>query len=109
VGSVQVVKGFEMDAEPQKIYPGRNGDVKIEIHELERIEIRSVYAGYQVVDGGLRRLPIGSTMDVERGIFYWLPGPGFLGEYGFVFVMRDKNGTYKRRNITIKILPGVSH
>jgi hypothetical protein len=109
VGPVQVVKGFEMDAEPQKIYPGRNGDVKIEIHELERIEIRSVYAGYQVVDGGLRRLPIGSTMDVERGIFYWLPGPGFLGEYGFVFVMRDKNGTYKRRNITIKILPGVSH
>jgi hypothetical protein len=115
---VEIIKGCDGDVAPQKIYPGKDGNITIKIHELQRIEmhvgaphavpLRRKYAGFQVVDGRLRRLPIGSTMDMEKGIFYWQPGPGFIGEYGFMFLMRDQNGTYKSRNITINILPGVS-
>ena len=37
----------------------------------------------------LRDLPIGSTFDVEGGIFYWQPGPAFLGEYMLEFHAED--------------------
>ena len=45
-----------------------------------------ISAGYLVVGEQLRELPIGSTLDKENGIFYWQPGPGFIGEYRFVFI-----------------------
>jgi hypothetical protein len=41
---------------------------------------------YLVVGDEWRSLPIGSTFDAERSIFYWQPGPGFLGDYDFVFI-----------------------
>jgi hypothetical protein len=44
------------------------------------------YEAYQVVGGTLRRLPIGSSFDPDRGIFYWQPVPGYLGSFDFVFL-----------------------
>jgi hypothetical protein len=44
------------------------------------------YEGYLIVGDELRPLPIGSTLDARTGIFSWLPGPGFLGDYRLVFV-----------------------
>jgi formylglycine-generating enzyme required for sulfatase activity len=41
--------------------------------------------GYVLTDGTYSRLPIGATLDKEKGIIYWLPGPGFLGEYELLF------------------------
>ena len=67
----------------------------IELRELERLEIH--LAGGQQwtaalrVGNELRELPIGSTFDAEGGIFYWQPGPGFLGEY--VLEFRAADGT----------------
>lgn len=58
-----------------------------------------------VVGNQLRALPIGSTFDTEKGIFYWHPGPGFIGKYRLVFVTRSEIGTFTKRNITIKIVP----
>jgi len=52
----------------------------------------SFYYGYLVVGEKLRPLPIGSTLDSERGIFYWQPGPGFLGPYDFVFIKECASG-----------------
>ncbi len=50
-------------------------------------------------------LPIGSTLDRSKGIFYWQPGPGFIGEYAFVFIETTGSGWRSKKNILIKIVP----
>jgi hypothetical protein len=70
--------------------------------ELERLEIRlfpertvrldKLYKGYQLIGERLRPLPIGSTLDTQKGIFSWYPGPGYFGEYWFVFIETDPMG-----------------
>jgi len=87
----------------------------IEIKELERVEINLSgkgvaplavrIEGYLVVGGQLKELPIGSTLDKDRGIFYWQPGPGFIGTYSFVFVLTDAKGQSIKKSIKIKIEP----
>ncbi|MCX6580793.1 MAG: hypothetical protein NT166_11500 [Candidatus Aminicenantes bacterium] len=47
---------------------------------------------------------VGSTMDVERGIFYWQPGPGFVGRYRLVFIKKDSHGRATRKDIIVEIL-----
>ncbi|MCP4709602.1 MAG: BACON domain-containing protein, partial [Planctomycetes bacterium] len=88
---VEVIKGFNRNVIPQKYYMGENGFIDVEIKELERIKIHidgnskfkiqnsKFYSGFQLVGNERRPLPTGSTMDRERGIFYWQPGPGFIG------------------------------
>ncbi|UCH97922.1 MAG: BACON domain-containing protein, partial [Candidatus Aminicenantes bacterium] len=68
-----------------------NGVYNIRIKELEPIAVDfpgdiTLIAGYTLVGKELRSLPIGSTFDWEAGKFYWQPGPGFIGEYRFVFI-----------------------
>ncbi|MCP4147541.1 MAG: hypothetical protein GY757_07305 [bacterium] len=41
--------------------------------------------GYLVVGDKLEALPVGSTLDAKKGIFYWQPGPVFQGEFRFLF------------------------
>jgi hypothetical protein len=56
----------------------------IEARELERIEVEvGANDGYLIVNSERRPLPIGSTL--RDGVFYWQPGPGFLGEYQLQF------------------------
>jgi hypothetical protein len=66
---------------------------------------KAKYSGYLIVNNELHPLPIGSTLDEERGIFYWQPGPGFLGAYDFVFVRESTNGSWKKTYIKVKIVP----
>jgi hypothetical protein len=90
------------------IEPGDADVARIESRELERLEIRideepaptRFYRGYMVVDNVLKALPPGSTLDRISGVFYWSPGPGFVGNYEFVFI----NGPNIKRMI-INILP----
>ncbi|MCX6580638.1 MAG: Ig-like domain-containing protein [Candidatus Aminicenantes bacterium] len=87
----------------------------VEIQELERVEINLSdegvapqairVEGYSVVGDQLRELPIGSTLDKERGVFYWQPGPGFVGEYRLVFIGKDDQGQATRKNIVVNIEP----
>jgi hypothetical protein len=116
--AVQIKKGYKENLEPKTIFPDNNGIVNIQIIELERIEIYlhtkeeracpweniGKWLGYQMVGDQLRSLPIGSTLDIEKGIFYWQPGPGFIGEYGFVFISKRPNDdiTQTHINVTIK-------
>ncbi len=86
--------------------------MNIEIREMERVVIKInegresvLVAGYLSVGNDLRSLPIGSTLDMDRGIFYWHPGPGFLGEYRLVFVEKRFTGKTVKRKITIIITP----
>jgi hypothetical protein len=130
--SVEIIKGYKKDVEVQTIYPDDGGNIAIELRELERLKVRfvpeaagglappshapsrdssfiiheyteSFYWGYHVVNHQLRPLPIGATLDAERGIFYWQPGPGFTGEFQFVFFIKQENREFSRKNITVKI------
>jgi hypothetical protein len=121
----RILKGYNKNKEPQKMYPDYEGITTIEIKELERIEVRlgdnnltvntqnitqknistQRYTGYLILNNQLRSLPIGSSLDSQRGVFYWQPGPGFLGEYRFVFIEKNNNGNLSRRYININIVP----
>jgi hypothetical protein len=85
-------KGYNRYVDPQVIHPGEGGAIYLGTGELEPIEIHlpGVYAGSLVVGSQLRPLPIGSSLDTKKGIFYWLPGPGFLGNYEFIFLKKQK-------------------
>jgi hypothetical protein len=117
-GPVGIRRGYGKNMKPETIYPDDNGIINIEIKELERLEIRfnndyttdESSTGSSTVNIEPRTLnfsplPIGSTLDTQRGIFYWLPGPGFLGEYPLVFVEIRQNEDMNMKNILIKILP----
>ena len=68
------------------------------------IQNSKFYSGYQVIGSQFRPLPVGSTFDTKRGIFYWQPGVGFNGDYEFVFIKAEGNDRRKIR-IKVKILP----
>jgi len=91
-------RGTTGDGRPQPLYPCAGGIVNIEIRELEPLELHLPFKKvFQSVGDRLRPLPIGSTVDPERGIFYWLPGAGFCGDYEFVFINTGTEGTQKTR------------
>ncbi len=60
-----------------------------DISVLEPLEIHlpgGNYKGYVRVGDEYRPLPVGSTFDRGAGIFYWMPLPGFHGEYRLEFM-----------------------
>jgi len=76
----------------------------IEIEEVGLLEIPlDATSGYQLVNGERRPLPIGSSLN--RGVFYWQPGPGFLGQYHLVFEREDGTETHLRVTIRAKTYP----
>jgi len=101
-----------------------NGLFEIEIKELQRVVINlngkrkfkpsavlkrrfkkrnrklAKYKGFVQFGQKLRKLPIGSTLDQQKGIFYWQPGPGFVGEYNFFFI-NERDKTLKKVKVTI--------
>jgi hypothetical protein len=112
LGPVWVKKGRESDTMPREVIPDEKGFRTIEIQGLERVVIelspgdtgRSVFSGYLLEGDHLYPLPIGSTLDRERGIFYWCPGPGFIGEYRLVFIKAVDNEPGSSKMVTIKIV-----
>jgi hypothetical protein len=127
---VTVKKGFGKNIEAQKFYPDDNDMITVETRELERVVIHlddirdeieiekkgkdnskfkiqnsKLCAGYLVIDNELRRLPIGSTFDTETGTFYWQPGPGFVGQYDFVFIKKGPDGEWQKKIIRVVINP----
>jgi hypothetical protein len=97
---IRVKRGYDEDTEPRGIYPDENEMITIEIKELERLEI-----DFSHPVECISRLPIGSFLDTERGIFYWQPGAGYLGEYELIFIERANVDRIRKRVILIKILP----
>jgi hypothetical protein len=115
-------EGYGKDIEPREMVPDDSGNITIEIKELERVSIKfeaagtyrglappSTWNGYHVIGSRLKPLPIGSTLDMARGIFYWQPGPGFLGRFHLLFVASTQHGEMKRKRIVINIVPQISH
>jgi Leucine-rich repeat (LRR) protein len=106
---IEVTTGYESDSRPQTVYPDENGNITIEIHQMDRVEIR--FFGEEAALTNSTRstlnvspLPIGSTMDIEKGVFYWQPGPAFLGEYRLVFIDNMQDLAVGRKNIIVKIV-----
>ncbi|MCP5046731.1 MAG: hypothetical protein GY940_06140 [bacterium] len=98
---VNVKKGYGGDSNLQPVNRDKNGTVWIEIKELERLEIHFPHGQ----TSNLSPLPVGSTLDRRRGIFYWQPGPGFLGEHRFPFIGVNSRGNRVSTCIIIKIRP----
>lgn len=107
---VRVIKGFNAGNRLEWKYPDRKGVMEIQIKQMERLRVflrnrDEAIAGYLLVGDELRRLPIGSTLDKEKGIFYWQPGPGFLGEYTFLFIFEGADGGFHKKIIKASIEP----
>lgn len=101
-------KGCNENTQPQVISPGNDGVITVEIKELERVKLRlymNITAAYQVVGQQYRKLPWGSFLDKEKGIFYWQPGHGYVGRYRLVFAETDEFGNQNRKDIEINICP----
>ena len=85
----------------------------VEIRELEQLEIdlvegkqTPVYCrGYLVVGDRLRPLPVGSMLDSEKGVFYWQPGVGYLGDYEFIFIMEEETEGIRKHRLRVRIVP----
>ena len=92
-----------------------SGDCIINIKELEPIEMHLTdcilntgdpgnrFDGYLLAGNRLTPLPAGSTLDCGRGIFYWMPGIGYYGEYRFAFTVETTRGKTKKY-VTINII-----
>jgi hypothetical protein len=76
-----------------------------DILEYDKGLINYEFSGYQVIGERLKPLPVGSAIDSRKGIFYWQPGPGFIGNYELVFIFKDSVGSMTKRRINIKIIP----
>lgn len=78
---------------------------KIHTEVLSRLEIRLTgTGGKQYLGWGedpTKALPIGSTLDQDKGIFYWSIGPGFLGRHVLHFAVTD--GTFRSQPIQIVV------
>ncbi len=113
--TLQVVHGFAGPHAAVPVTAGKEGDMVIQSRELERVAVylenttqkddsnNAGYTGYMEAGGHLFPLPIGSTLDSENGIFYWQPGPGFVGTYRFVFISHTGTTKMRRKNISIAI------
>lgn len=106
---VRFRKGYNTTTPPEEIYPGEKGCINIDIRELDRIVVHldgyeqesgAAWQGFQVIGNGAAALPIGSTLDREKGIFYWQASHGFYGQYRLVFIDTIKN-VKRKINITI--------
>ncbi|MCP2597245.1 hypothetical protein NLC93_05185, partial [Candidatus Aminicenantes bacterium AC-335-G13] len=51
------------------------------------------------------RLPIGSTLDRRKGVFYWMPGPGFLRKHILHFTVTDGICISKPIKVIVNIVP----
>ncbi|MGD2085938.1 MAG: SBBP repeat-containing protein [Candidatus Aminicenantes bacterium] len=120
---IHLKKGYETDSEPYVLYPDNEGNITIDIKEDERVEIQlgdknevagsmeqetgrtDSWTGFLLIGHKQQSLPIGSTLDVSNGIFNWQPGPGFIGEYRFVFIEKGPDGELTKKNIKLVINP----
>ncbi len=52
-----------------------------------------------------KALPIGSSLDRDKGIFSWIPTPGFIGRYVFHFAVIDGSHMSKPLQVVVNVIP----
>jgi hypothetical protein len=85
------------------------GEREIEAEELDYVEIKLDASGGRKLVGWAedrtRSLPIGSTLDEEKGVFHWLIGPGFLGRHVLHFAVCDGHFVSPSSEVVVNIRP----
>jgi len=129
---VYITRGFRDELPTETIFPGTDGSARIEIPAVSQVAVylneqemrandaerearsrrillgsndsngTSRFEAYELALGQLRPLPIGASFDSRDGVFYWQPGPGFLGEYQFVIIDFGKS---TKKTIKVAIVP----
>ena len=98
---VRVRHGLSVYREPDPLAPDIDGSYSVTMEEVGHIELHlGATVGSMLVQGEVRALPTGSTL--KGGVFYWQPGPGFLGEYTMQFERQDGTRIPVRVNIVPK-------
>ena len=81
----------------------------VEVEELERIVVKfKGKGGDRFIGWGedeTQRLPVGSTLDAESGVFSWMPGPGFLGKHVLHFAVVAGNSRSQPLTLIVNIRP----
>jgi hypothetical protein len=118
-GLIVLKKGFPRDINSppaERLTPAGDGVILIEIKQLEHIEVRfnrvsslnhdlpgtpqsTKLQGCLMVGNKIKPLPVGSTLDEFNGVFYWQPGPGFIGSYRLIFT-----DIFNDRQYVIKVI-----
>jgi hypothetical protein len=97
---VQVLHGLNVNRQSDPIVQGSDGGYSVTMEEVGLIELQlGAATGNMAVEGEALALPTGSTL--KGGVFYWQPGPGFLGEYTMHFARPDGSKILVR----VKIVP----
>jgi phosphodiesterase/alkaline phosphatase D-like protein len=109
MGAVTARKGYETDGNILVVPSDENNASSLIIDELEPVLVRletnlTDARGFLVKEGELYPLPIGSTFDEQTGSFSWLPGPGFVGTYRFIFVFKTDDGQYNKKTLFIHVV-----
>jgi hypothetical protein len=79
----------------------------VAVAQGQRVEVQLprwdgvTFSGYQDVQGEMRPLPTGSTLDGAAGTFIWEPAPGYLGPFDLVFV-RSNGGEAVRVRVVVE-------
>ncbi|MGE5341756.1 MAG: lectin like domain-containing protein [Candidatus Omnitrophota bacterium] len=103
--SVAPEQAEQNDAERASLVTIRE-DERLELNLKEDGNANDLHvAGYHLIGNRLEPLPIGSTLDGEKGIYYWQPSAGFVGNYRLIFVTFDASGPISQKNVHIKIIP----
>jgi len=85
--------------------------LKIQIEEMEPIRIvfeGSSEGNMKYIGWGENKanvLPIGSTLDREKGIFSWIPTPGFIGRYVLYFAVTEGSYMSKPIRLIVNVIP----
>ena len=104
---IKIKKGYGRNIQSKIMQSGVENRLRIAIRELEQIEchIPNVETGYLIAGNKVHPLPVGSKLYTKNGLFRWIPGPGFYGDYRLVFVVKDQNGALSKIEIIVNIFP----
>ena len=87
--------------QPDPIAQDADSGYSVTMEEVGLMELQlGAASGSLLVAGEAQGLPTGSTL--KGGVFYWQPGPGFLGEYKMQFERADGTKIPVRVNILPK-------
>jgi hypothetical protein len=86
--SVEARHGFDLSLPFQTYVPDNTGRVTVQAEEVDRIEVKThgATAGYLLVAGAQKPLPMGSHLDPTTGDYVWVPPAGFVGPYDLTFL-----------------------
>ncbi|HNX98407.1 MAG TPA: hypothetical protein PKK12_12070 [Candidatus Aminicenantes bacterium] len=107
---LRVWRGYE--GEVETVHPDRDGLVRISAMtgQLLTVEIdpdrEGDFSGLERVVADSRPLPIGSCLDPYLGVFSWLPGPGYRGEFVLEFLAFRNGDSVMRHRVTIRLTEG---